>query len=71
MDKMQQRLEQVTDATTYTAGYGSAAGLTTTPFWYDPTILLHNVGLVIGILVGITTLYINYLKIKRERNRGE
>lgn len=51
------------------AGYTVSVGLTTTPVWFsDMSTYLEITALSIGVLVGLTTLYLNYLNIKKRSN---
>lgn len=63
-DKVTQKL----DAVQIPAGYGVAAGLTSTPIWLESvTTYLEFLIVVVGLLIGISTLYWNYLKIREHR----
>ncbi len=53
-------------------GYLTSAGLTTTPVWLDSVITWMEFGAVtIGLVVGITTIYFNILRIKSLKKKDE
>ncbi len=69
---MPDRVLNKIDSVQVPTGYAVSAGLTTTPAWMNSiTTWLDFSIIVIGVAVGLTTLWINVMKIKRmERERN-
>ena len=64
-DKLIQKVEHMQ----VPIGYGVSAGLTTTPAWMDAVHTWGDFALfVIGVLVGLTTLWLNVIKINKEQD---
>lgn len=65
-----EKIQNKIDSVQVPLGYGMSGGLTSTPLWLEPTMhWLQWIGVLIGVLIGITTLYINFLTIKDRRNK--
>ena len=64
MDKVQQKLDSVQIPTGYTVALGVGA----TPVWIQSlTTWLELTAILFAILVGASTVYLNWIKIKKER----
>ena len=47
------------------AGYLTSAGLTSTPLWLEIVSAAQLAGLFVGLFVGLATLYLTCLRIKK------
>lgn len=66
IDKISQKAEQFQ----VPAGYAVTGTLSSTPLWLQPVSnWLEFVILIIGVIVGITTVWLNIIKIERARGK--
>jgi hypothetical protein len=64
------KIQQKIDSIQIPAGYAVSAGVGTTPLWVSNlTDWLELLAIFFAVLVGATTAYLNYLKIRRERSK--
>lgn len=66
--KMFSKIQQKADSVQVPFGYGVAAGLASTPVWVtEITTWFELIALFIGICVGATTIWLNIVRIRKEK----
>lgn len=65
MDNIQ-KIEKAIEKVQLPAGYTVSVALTSTPIWLEDVITWFEFGvIVVGLLVGLTTLWLNIVKIRK------
>lgn len=68
---MFRNIAQKIDSLHVPAGYTVSAGLTTSPVWLEHVTAYMQLGAVtFGVLVGVTTVWLNLVKIRNLKRQG-